>query len=202
MKRTIIQCEQRSEEWYLAHLGLVTSSNFDTVLSSKSSSGRKTYMMKLLAERMTGIPQTSYSNLAMENGIETEPFAREYYEAIKNIHVEQLGFIRMGEVGSSPDGLVGDDGMIEIKCPYSSTHLGYILANKMPSSYVPQVQGQLWICERQWCDFISYDPKVKSRPFWSIRVERDEDYIKNLSNNVDDFVQELLALENRLRVPF
>lgn len=181
-------------------MGLVTTSRFGDVLNK--SSGRKTYMMKLLAERMTGISQAGYSYSAMENGIETEPYAREYYESVKKVTVEQIGFIRMGDIGASPDGLVNDDGVIEIKCPYSSTHLTNIIKNKMPTVYVPQVQGILWVCDRQWCDFISYDPKVKSRPFWSIRIGRDEEYIKSLIEKVNEFLRELKELETRINIPF
>lgn len=198
MSPEIIYCEQLSEEWYQIRLGLVTASHFSDVLNK--GSGRKTYGMRLLAERMTGLPQNGYSNANMEWGIETEPAAREYYEALHKVEVEQVGFVKMDDnVGCSPDGLVGEDGTIEIKCPLPSTHLDYIIKNKLPSQYVPQVQGQLWVCGRQWCDFISFDPRVTDRPYWSIRVERDDAYIETLKQAVEQFVFELRTLVEKIK---
>lgn len=199
MERQIIDCIQGSDEWYEARLGLVTASRFKDVLSN--GSGRKTYMMKLLAERDTGVPQETYKNEAMEMGNETESFAREHYEKATGVKVEQVGFIKWGEIGASPDGLVGDDGCIEIKCPYNSTHLGYIIKKKLPSTYNAQVQGLLWVCERKWCDFISYAPMCK-RPMWKIRVERDEPYIEALDITVREFLDELHALKEIVNMPF
>jgi hypothetical protein len=139
----------------------------------------------------------------MEEGTETEPQAREYYAGLNGVTVEQIGFIQLGDdIGSSPDGLVGDDGMIEIKCPFPSTHLGYILKGSLPSEYKAQVQGGLWVSGRKWTDFISFDPRVKSRPFWSIRVERDEKYIGELARAVQVFVEELQTLTEKVSTPF
>lgn len=160
-------------------------------------------MMKLLAERMTGVPQESYSAKWMEEGSECEPQARDYYTGLHNVIVEQVGFIQMGDdVGASPDGLVDEEGMIEIKCPFPSTHLGYILKGTLPSIYEPQVQGQLWVTGRKWVDFISFDPRVSSRPYWSIRIIRDEPYIRDLETAVEQFVYELKTLEEKVKSPF
>lgn len=193
----IFQCPQLSDEWYKIKCGVISASHFSEVLNT--GSGRKTYMMRLLAERMTGQLQEGYSNSNMERGIEIEPQARKYYQDLHEVEIEQVGFIKMNEdVGCSPDGLIGDDGIIEIKCPLSSTHLNYIIKNKLPSAYVPQIQGQLWVCERQWCDFVSFDPRVAKRPYWPIRVERDEDYIKRLNDAINQFVLDLKSLEYNL----
>jgi len=201
MTPTIIYCEQRSPEWFQARLGRVTSSHFDEVLSK--GSGRKTYIMKLLAERMTGQPLETFSAKWMEEGTETEPQAREYYAQLNDQKVVQVGLIQLGDdIGASPDGLVNDDGLIEIKCPFPSTHLGYILKNELPSEYKAQVQGGLWVSGRHWTDFISFDPRVKSRPFWSIRVERDDRYIKELKTAVEQFAEELRTLTEKVSVPF
>jgi len=201
MNPEYIYCEQQSEEWFKVRLGLLTASHFSEVLNK--GSGRKTYMLRLLAERMAGEVHPAFSNEYMKNGIETEPFAREYYEGLKKVKVEQVGFIKTGDIGCSPDGLVGDDGIIEIKCPLPSTHLGYILQDKMPTVYIPQVQGNLMVSGRQWCDFISFDPKVTKRPFWSIRVKRDENYINNiLRKATEQFLYELKSLEQKLGLPF
>jgi len=190
------QCVQGSDEWFAVKLGKVSASHFSEVLNK--ATGRKTYMYRLLAERLSGEPQESYNNKAMETGIETEPEARAYYEALHG-QIEQVGFVELNDdVGCSPDGLVGLDGLVEIKCPYPSTHIQYIDKNKMPANYIPQVQGQLWVTGRKWCDFVSFDPRVKARPFWMIRVQRDEKYIKVLSLAVETFVGEMKELEEKI----
>lgn len=200
MKPEIIYCEQKSDEWFEARLGRVTASHFADVLSNGST--RHTYMMKLLSERMTGERMETYSAKWMDEGSEKEPLAREYYEGLNGVTVEQVGLVVLGDdIGASPDGLIGTDGTLEIKCPFPNTHLGYILDDKLPAVYKPQVQGGLWITERQWCDFVSFDPRVKNRPFWCIRVQRDESYIQKLIAGVDKFVAELKALEDRI-LPF
>ena len=200
MKANLHYCEQRSDEWFQLRLGKVTASHFSTARSN--GSGRKTYMMKLLAERMTGIPHENYSAKWMDEGSELEPEAREYYEKVKGVEVEQIGFVDIGDVGASPDGFVGDEGMIEIKCPFPSTHLGYILKGTFPSEHKAQVQGQLWVCGRKWVDFISYDPRVSNRPMFVIRVNRDEVYISDIAKKINQFVEELKVLEEKVAAPF
>ena len=189
----IYDCVQCSDEWYLARLGKATASEFHNVLNKKT--GRGTYMIKLAAERLTGVGQDGYTNAIMERGKELEAEAREYYETIYGQEVIQVGFAEFDEwVGASPDGLIGDDGLLELKCPNSTTHITNIIKNKMPTKYIPQVQGQLWVTGRQWCDFASYDPRLESRPFWSVRIQRDEEYIKNLHAATSVFVAELKEL--------
>jgi len=157
--------------------------------------GRGLYMRKLAAERLTGESQAGYSNENMENGVEVEPQAREYYEMVNHCSVEQVGFIKRDDwVGTSPDGLVGRDGLIEIKCPIPSTHIDNILKARMPT----QVQGQLWVSERKWCDFISYCPAIKDRPFFCKRIPRDEEYIHKLAVAVVMFVEELKTIIKRM----
>jgi len=193
----IFKFEQGSEEWHEAKLGVVSTSNFDKVLNT--GSGRGLYMRKLAAERMLCNTQIGYSNENMVNGLDVEPQAREYYENSKGCSVEQVGFIKRNDwVGTSPDGLVGNDGQIEIKCPIPSTHIENILKAKMPAPYRPQVQGQLWITERKWCDWISYCPALNDRPFYSVRVFRDEEYIKVLETAVEQFVSELKEMINKI----
>jgi len=160
-------------------------------------------MMKVLAERMTGERMENFSAKWMEEGSEVEPQARGYYAELNHVPVEQVGFIQLGDdIGSSPDGLVGLDGMIEIKCPFPSTHLGWILKGTLPSEHRCQVQGELWVSGRQWNDFISFDPRVRSRPYWSIRIERDEKYIKELAKEVNQFIEELHILADKISCPF
>ncbi len=193
----IYDCAQNSPEWFAAKLGMVTSSRFSDVLNKKT--GRGLYMRKVAGERLSGIKEETYSNANMEAGIELEASARQYYEQLNNCIVEQVGFVkRDGWVGSSPDGLVGNDGLIEIKCPIPSTHIDNIIKAKMPACYVPQIQGQLWVTERKWCDWVSYSPSIKSRPFFCVRVFRDEEYIKNLATEVMLFVKQLKEMMNQL----
>ena len=197
----IIDCIQGTDEWWEARLGFVTASNFHKVLNKKT--GRGLYMRKLAAERLTGLREESYKNEIMENGNETEAAARAYYEAANDCKVEQVGFVMRDEwIGGSPDGLVGDEGMIEMKCPLSSTHIENILSGEMPKTYTPQVQGLLWVTERKWCDFISFDPKVLSKPIFTVRIERDKEYIINLSANVGVFVDQLKDMLNQFDTSF
>uniref|UniRef100_A0A6M3XFM4 Putative exonuclease n=1 Tax=viral metagenome TaxID=1070528 RepID=A0A6M3XFM4_9ZZZZ len=197
---------QGSPEWHAARIGKITGSRFKDVLSKKDGVTRAKYMRELLLERKTGISVDGYFDKNMANGQNVEPQARAYYEGLYEqvncfIKVEQVGFIdHLGEqykgyVGVSPDGLVGNDGCIEIKCPNTATHLGYISKNVMPPSYIPQVQGVMWVTGRVWCDFISFDPRVPEQPYFCIRVERDQSYIDKLAAAVDVFIQEMVEMQ-------
>ncbi len=189
----IIDCIQGSEEWWDAKLGVVSASNFSKVLNKKT--GRKLYMRKVAAERLTGLREESYKNDFMEAGSETEAEARRYYETVNDCKVEQVGFVMRDEwVGGSPDGLIGEDGLLEVKCPLSSTHIETILSGKMPTLHIPQVQGLLWVTDRKWANFVSFDPRVLSQPMFCVRVERDTEYFKKLAGEVGVFVNELKVL--------
>lgn len=190
---------QGEEAWFQIKLGKVSASNFSNAIAGGAGKTRTTLMRKLIAERLSGVPQESFSNSSMEWGTETEPAAREYYEQINDCIVKEVGFVEFSEdIGVSPDGLVGEDGLLEIKCPNSATHIGYILDNKMPSTYKAQVQGQLWVTGRKWVDFVSYDPRVSKRPYWCIRVERDEQYIAELEIKLDKFVAEMKTVMDKI----
>lgn len=193
--------EQGSDEWFAVRLGKVTGSNFGTAIA-KPGSTRTLYMRKLLAERLTGARQVSYSNANMDRGTELEPLAREYYEQMNDCIVKQVGFIEVNEcVGVSPDGLVGEDGGIEIKCPLPSTHISYILANREVACYRPQVQGCMRATGRKWWDFVSYCPEVTKRPYWTIRIARDESYIAELETKIAKFVAEMKQLILKIEGP-
>lgn len=194
---------QNSPEWHDVRRGLVTASRFTDAMSkgrgSSPSVTRKKYMLKLVAERLTGLSEESYSNGAMEWGSETESAAREYYEALNGVIVRQVGFIARDEdVGCSPDGLVGADGMTQFKCPLSSTHIKTILGGKMPTTHIPQVQGEIWVTEREWCDFVSFDPRVKRRPYFCQRIYRDDAYIKDLHIKLIMFVNDMKDMYEKL----
>lgn len=150
-------------------------------------------MLKLLGERLTGEPMESYSNHHMERGKVMEEEAADLY-AMLNGGGDRIGFIRNGDKGCSPDLIVGDDGLVEIKSKLPHIHLAALFDDKVPSEHIAQVQGQLWVAEREWCDFMSYWPGL--RPFIK-RVYRDEEYIKKLSAEVDRFNDELNALQQR-----
>jgi len=188
----IHEMEQGSEAWLQVRLGKVTASNFATAIAKPGSSTRDTYMRKLMAERLTGLPQATYSNANMDRGTELEPDAREHYSLITDTIVGQVGFVELNEnTGVSPDGLIGEDGGIEIKCPLASTHIQYILNDKLPSTYQWQVHGVMWACDLKWIDFVSYCPEMTSRPIWIHRVERDEEKIAVLQVKIGSFIKEM-----------
>ena len=195
----IIDCVQGSEEWFTARLGKVTGTGFAKVLAKGHGKTRKSYMIQLAAERLTGLAQESYSNAAMEWGTEHEADARITYEIVNDVSVLLAGFVELSdEIGTSPDGLVDDEGLLEIKCPNSTTHIETIMSNKVPSQYIPQIQGGMWVAERQWCDFVSFDPRVAAVPCLCLRVARDQKYIDNLEKEVNVFVAELKGLTEKI----
>ena len=197
----IINCEQLSPEWFEARCGVPSASNFDKLITSKGlpSKQRERYMYKLAGEKVSGTVEETYQNAAMLRGIEMEEEARDLYTVVTGRTVTEVGFcISDGpfKYGCSPDGLVGDDGSIEIKCPMAATHVGYLLANKLPTDYFQQVQGQLFVTGRKWTDFVSYYPGIKPL---IIRVERDEVFIAALSIELIVFCKELETIINKIK---
>jgi len=192
MSLEIFNCEQGSVEWFAARAGIPTASEFDTVMAKGKGGGesktRRTYMLKLIGERLTGEPMQHFSNAHTERGHEMEPEARDLYVMLTEIDVERVGFIRRGNAGCSPDSLIGNDGMLEIKTKLPHLQLDVILSDELPSEHRAQCQGQLWIAEREWVDFVSYWPGL---PLFAKRVFRDEDYIKKLAEAVRVFNDEL-----------
>ena len=191
--------EQRNDPaWWAARLGKVTASRVaDVIAKTKSgySASRDNYMADLIVERLTGQKVSNFSNAAMEWGVEQEPHARAAYSAATGELVEEVGFIdhpRIVNSGASPDGLVGDDGLVEFKCPATATHLDTLLAGEAPSKYIPQMQWQMACTNRAWCDFVSYDPRLPEHLRMFVkRVERDEAHIKMLESEVTKFLTEL-----------
>ena len=193
----IIDCIQGSDEWFDAKRGMMSASNFSKILNK--GSGRGLYMRRLAGERLTGETQETYSNGNMEAGIELEAAAREYYEELNSCEVEQVGFVKMSDwIGCSPDGLVSDDGLIEIKSVLPSTHINNILRAKMPTEHIPQVQGQLFVTGRKWCDWISFCPAIKVRPFFCVRISRDGKYVNVLEIAISQFVTELQGMIKKI----
>ena len=201
-KQLYIDIEQGSDAWKQARLGHVTASNMADVMSKGKGNaeavGRYKYKVKLVAERLTMTTGESFTNAAMEWGVEQEQFACIEYEAAKNVFVERTGFWlhpTMPWLGVSPDRLVGDDGLIEVKCPNTTTHLGYLFDNRIPPEYYKQIQCQLWVTGRQWCDFVSYDPRLPKRnQLLIIRTGRDESLIKEMEAETLQFLSEVNQL--------
>lgn len=192
--------EQGSDEWLSLRAGRVTASNFGKVLAGGQGKTRRDYMLQLLAERLTGAPAETYTNAAMEWGTATEPRARAVYELLTGVEVEQVTMIVRDEyVAASPDGLIPGSGL-EVKCPQTKTHLENLLANAMPTTYRPQVQGCIWLAEVDAWDFMSFDPRLpEASQAMIVTVPRDDDYISKLEAEVDRFVDEMLDLEAKLR---
>jgi len=209
---------QRTAEWMQQRCGKVTASRVADVLSkikSGESASRKNYKMELVVQRLTGQPQESFTNAAMEWGTATEPQARMAYEAHTGLFVDEVGFIDHPTIegfGCSPDGVVGETlhskhnsitpmtGLIEIKCPNTATHIETVLENKAPSKYIPQMQCQMAVTGAKWCDFVSFDPRVpEDLQLLVVRVERDQEYIDSMEVEVKQFLGEVLDLFNQLK---
>ena len=189
--------EQRTDEWFSARIGKVTASRVaDVVAKTKSgySASRDNYMAQLVCERLTGKPAESFSNAAMQWGTETEPLARAAYEAKMDVLVDEVGFIDHPSIvnsGASPDGLVGIDGLIEIKCPNTSTHIDTLLSQTVPKKYADQIFWQMACTNRDWCDFVSYDPRLPADlQLFIKRIPRDDKYIQLLEAEVIEFLTE------------
>jgi len=196
--------EQRSEEWFKARLGKVTASRVADILAkikSGESASRRNYKIQLVSERLTGEKQETYINQAMQDGIDREFYARERYVQQFG-EVEEVGFIQHPtlEAGASPDGMVGEDGIIEIKCPMGTTHTETLMSQDVPSKYMPQIQFQLLCTGRKWCDFVSYNPMFPEHlQVFVKRVEADVDYQKELEAEVKQFLSEVDDVINRLK---
>lgn len=191
----IFNCEQGSPEWIECRLGIPTASEFKTVMAKGEGKVRRTYMLKLIGERLTGEPSESYSNSHMERGQIMEAEARDLYTFMTDVTPVRVGFLKNGDKGCSPDGLIGVDGMTEMKTKLAHLQLEVLLADRLPPEHVAQCQGNLWVAEREWIDFCSYWPKL---PLFVKRVYRDEDYIKKLAAEVRAFNDEMQELIERI----
>lgn len=197
--------EQRSPEWFAARAGRVTASAVAKVLAkikSGEAADRKNYKAQLVVERLTGKPAPSgFTNAAMQRGTELEPEARMEFEARTGILVVESGFWIADDLmaGASPDGLIDDDGLLEIKAPSLATHMEYVRNGGLPAEYKPQVQFQLAVTDRDWCQFVSYAPEFPEHlQLHSVRVERDPDYIKTMMDEVKLFLSEVDAIVEQL----
>ena len=201
--------EQRTDEWYAARLGKVTASRIaDVMAKTKSgySASRANYMAELIVERLTGQKGDSYQNAAMMWGTNTEPLARAAYEAHRGVLVEETGFVPHPSgamTGASPDGLVDADGLVEIKCPNTATHIDTLMSDDAPTKYFAQMQWQMACTGRAWCDFVSFDPRMpKEMQLFVFRVERDDTWITMAEEAVQEFLSELDEKVSKLKEKF
>lgn len=196
----IIDCIQGSPEWLLARCGVPTASDFDRILTTtgKLSKSRTGYLHKLAGERIAGKPEETYQNGAMQRGTIMEAEAREFYEITTGETIQKVGFCTGddGLYGASPDGLIGEDGGIEIKCPMIGTHVSYLVGRGLPTEYYQQVQGGLLITGRKWWDFISYYPGLKPLV---VRVVPDAEYQATLEKELVVFCGELDKIVSEIK---
>ena len=197
--------DQRSEEWFAARLGKVTASRVaDVIAKTKTgySASRENYMAQLVVERLTNTQAESYTNAAMQWGTDQEPFARAAYEVQQNVLVDETGLVDHPTIemaGASPDGLVGEDGLVEIKCPNTATHIDTLLTQTVPSKYITQMQFQMACTGRQWCDFVSFDPRMPPKAqIFVKRVLRDDAFIKEIESEIKKFLAEVSAKVDQL----
>jgi putative phage-type endonuclease len=201
---------QGSPEWFALKLGKVSASKIADVMSkgkgSAESAGVRNYRAQLVCERLTGQREETYTNGAMQRGVELEPLARECYEFLTGHNVEQVAFIDHPTIpmsGASPDGCIGEDGLVEIKCPNTATHIDYLLGAVPPSAYVPQMMWQMACTGRKWCDFVSYDPRLPEElQLFKVRLDRDDAMISAMESAVIAFnasVERMIADLKTLR---
>jgi hypothetical protein len=196
----IFDCPQGSDEWFRARMGIPTASEFHTVMAKGKGGGesktRKTYLYKLAAEIVTGEPMEHFANQHTDRGHEMEPEARDLYAFKHDCEPQIVGFIRNGGKGGSPDSIVGADGMVEIKTKLPHLQIECLLNDRVPPEHLAQCQGNLWVAEREWIDFVSYWPTL---PLLTVRAHRDEEYIKTIAAAVDQFNDELAEVVERIR---
>jgi len=197
--------EQGTEAWFNIRIGKVTASRVADVLAKTKtgySTTRDNYMAQLVCERLTGQKGESFTNAAMQHGTETEPLARAAYEARYDVLVDEVGFVSHPTIemaGASPDGLVGVEGLLEIKAPNTATHIETLLSESVPNKYYTQMQFQLACTGRQWCDFLSFDNRLPTElQMFVKRVPRDDVYIRLIEDEIVKFLAELDTKINQL----
>jgi putative phage-type endonuclease len=205
----MIELEQGTEAWLAARCGRVTASRIaDLMAKTKSGWGasRANYAAQLVAERLTGCVTPSFTNAAMIHGTETEPEARRAYEFFIDRDVQQVGFVPHPSIemaGASPDGMIGDDGLLELKCPNTATHIDTLLTGAIPDKYFKQMQFQMACTGREWCDFASYDNRLPERMRLFVkRVERDAEAIAEIETEVRAFIAEIDDTVAQLRARY
>ena len=200
----IIKCEQGKLEWFQHRLGSIGGSSISSVVAKgqgkNPSKTRKSLMCRLIGEILSGVNYEGYSNAHMDRGLDEEPEARNMYVFMNDIEVEKIGLVKETDHKHySPDGFVNSDGIVEIKSRIPSVHVETILNGGVPPADRKQIQWGLHICQRQWCDYISYSPLIIDKPLFGIHVERDEGLIKELNDGADRFIGEMLNLIKKIK---
>jgi putative phage-type endonuclease len=197
---------QGTDEWFAQRLGKVTASKVSDVMAktrSGYSASRTNYMMQLLCERLTGKREETYTNAAMQRGTDCEPLARSVYEAENGCFVVETGMIvhpHINQFGASPDGLVSDDGLLEIKCPNTATHIDFLRTGKPDNKYQWQMLAQMSCSGRAWCDFVSFDDRLPAQlQYSSVRFMRDDARISEMENEIMIFLSELDKIETEMK---
>jgi hypothetical protein len=200
-----MHAEQRTEEWLQARVGFATASRFKDVLArlknGEPAQARRDYLTQVVCERLTRLPTQSYTNAAMQWGVDQEPAARMRYAEKTGFQVDEVGFLKHSilQAGASPDGIVNMEGLLEIKCPTTITHVGTLI-NGMDEGHHAQVQGAMWIARAPWCDFVSFDPRLPEKQSLYIqRVQRDEAFIARLEQEVITFLSDVDKMIIKIR---
>ena len=193
--------DQRTVEWVEARLGHATGSRASDIIAGKDTQARKGYITQLVTERLTGMSQDFYTNADMQRGIDLEPVARAAYQASHEL-VDEVGFIKHPLIqwfGASPDGYVGNEGLLELKCPRSTTHLDYIQAKKPPQKYIPQMLAQLSCTGRKWVDFVSFDNRFPEHlQLFVVRFQPSAEELEKFETKVKEFLSEVNNLMEQL----
>ena len=193
----IYNFEQRTEDWYNIRKGKMTASNAETIIAN--GKGLETYIYNLMAEYYSSAEKENYINADMQRGIDLEPEARLEFEFYTNLDVQEVGFIEHNEfIGVSPDGLIGDDGLIEIKCPNDSIYFKLLLSNNIKPEYIAQMQMQMYVTDRQYCYFVSYNPNFE-KSLYIKKITRDEEMIEKLKKGLERGTQLIKEIKENFR---
>lgn len=194
--------EQRTEEWFAERLGKVTASRIADVMMKPTTAGYANYQAQLVCERLTGQPTETFTSAAMQHGTDTEPQARAMYELTCGVDVVEVGFIphpTLAMSGASPDGLVDDDGLVEIKCPQPATHIKTLTGKSIDRKYLLQMQWQMACTGREWCDFVSFCPSFPADlQLFVKRIERDAEQVEEITAAVTQFLAGVDAMTETL----
>lgn len=194
--------EQRTEEWFADRLGKVTASRIADVMMKPTTAGYQNYQAQLVCERLTGQPTETFTSAAMRHGTDTEPQARAMYELTRGVEVVEVGFIphpKLAMTGASPDGLVGDTGLVEIKCPQPATHIKTLTGAKIDRKYLLQMHWQMICTGREWCDFVSFSPALPADlQLFVQRVDLDAELAEEITAAVTQFLAGVDALAAKL----
>ena len=193
----IYNFEQRTEDWYNIRKGKMSASNAETIIAN--GKGLETYIYNLMAEYYSSAEKENYINADMQRGIDLEPEARLEFEFYTDLDVQEVGFIEYNDfIGVSPDGLIGDDGLIEIKCPNDSIYFKLLLSNNIKPEYIAQMQMQMYVTNRQYCYFVSYNPNFE-KSLYIKKISRDEEMIDKLKKGLERGTELIKEIKKNFR---